>query len=159
LDPRRQSNESFEGLDLTPGGDSYGLGKVVGINPGDRLVSIAGHQIAVEDDIAKSVSDKRSGDVVSVVLLRGDKTMTIELPLLPEVPNNAWNGTWRSDDYPIALEYSPPVRTTQCGGPLVDLSGRMVGVTVGRIANATGWAIPANSVQKIVGDAKTSSAG
>jgi S1-C subfamily serine protease len=81
--------------------------------------------------------------------------MTIELLLLPEMSNNAWNGTWRSDDYPIALVYSPPVRTTECGGPLVDLSGRVVGVTVGRIANATGWAIPADSVRAIVYDAKT----
>jgi S1-C subfamily serine protease len=130
------------------------LEKSAGIRAGDRLVSIAGQPIGGEDDIAKAVRDKLSGDLVSVVLVREDRTMTVELPLLPEVPNNASNATWRSDDYPDALEYSPPVRTTASGGPLVDLSGRVVAVTVGRTSIHAGWAIPAGSVRKIVGDAK-----
>jgi S1-C subfamily serine protease len=131
----------------------------VGIKPGDRLVSIAGRQIAVEEDLAQSVNDKRSGDVVSVVLIRGGKTMTLQLPLLPEVLNkettpSASYATWRLDDFPIALEYSPPVTTTECGGPLVDLSGRVIGITVGRSESHAGWAIPADEVQRLVVDAK-----
>jgi serine protease Do len=136
-----------------------GLAKVVGIEPGDRLVSIAGRQIAADQDLAESVSDKRSGDVVSVVLIRGGKTMTLQLPLLPEVLNkettpSASYATWRLDDFPIALEYSPPVTTTECGGPLVDLSGRVIGITVGRSESHAGWAIPADEVQRLVVDAK-----
>jgi S1-C subfamily serine protease len=133
---------------------AYGLAKVVGVKPGDRLVSVAGHPIAAEGDVATAISEKRSGDVVSVVLDRDGKTMTLELPLLPEVSINATNATWRSDDYPIALEYSPPVRTTECGGPLVDLSGRVVGITVGRANTHAGWAIPADSVRRVLEDAK-----
>jgi len=133
---------------------AYGLAKSVGIRPGDRLVSIAGQPVASDDDIAKSIADKRSGDVASVGLIREGKAMTLELPLLPQVSINAQNATWRSDDYPIALEYSPPVRTTECGGPLVDVSGRVVGVTVGRMNTHAGWAIPIESVRKIVADAK-----
>ncbi len=133
---------------------TYGLAKVVGVKPGDRLASIAGCPIAAEGDVAKAVSEKRSGDVVPVVLDRDGKTMTLELPLLPYVSINAANATWRSDDYPIALEYSPPVRTTECGGPLIDLSGRLVGVTVGRANGHAGWAIPADSVRRVLDDAK-----
>jgi S1-C subfamily serine protease len=130
-----------------------------GIKPGDRLASIAGHKVAVEEDIAKSVNDKRSGDVVSVVLGRGGKTKTIQLPLLPEVVVNGTTvanlyATARADDFPIALEYSPPVMSTECGGPLVNLSGRVIGITVGRSAGHAGWAIPAACIQKLVTDAK-----
>jgi len=141
-----------------------GLAKIVGIKRGDRLVSIAGHQIAVEEHLARSVSDKRSGDVVSVVLVRGGKTMTLQLPLLPEVVNkettpSASYATWRLDDFSIALEYSPPVTTTECGGPLVDLSGRVIGITVGRSESHAGWAIPADEVQRLVLDAKNGKLG
>lgn len=128
-----------------------GLARIVGIKPGDRLESIAGRPIKVQEDIAKSVSEKLSGDVVPVVIARSGKTMTVELPLLPEVLSIA---TWRSDDFPTALEYSPPVNSTDCGGPLVDLSGRVIGITVGRSNGHAGWAIPADEVKRIVAYAK-----
>jgi S1-C subfamily serine protease len=133
---------------------AYGLAKVVGIKPGDQLVSVAGRPIATDDDIATAIREQRSGDVVALVVERGGKRQTLELPLLPDVSVNATNATWRSDDYPIALEYSPPVRTTECGGLLVDLSGRVLGVTVGRANTHAGWAIPADAIRTILRDAK-----
>jgi membrane-associated protease RseP (regulator of RpoE activity) len=137
-----------------------GLAKAAGILPGDRLFSIAGHRITSEDDVArpddvaKSVGEKQSGDIVPVVVVRGWQALSFELPLLPAVKVGAWNRTWRCDDFPIALEYAPPVGTAACGGPIVDTSGRVVGVTVGQTTDATGWAIPADEVQRIVDDAK-----
>ena len=131
-----------------------GLARDAGIMPGDRLISIAAHRVAAEEDVARSVDGKQSGDIVPVVVVRDGKTLTLELPLLPAVEIGAWNRTWRCDDFPIALEYSPPAGTAECGGPIVDLSGRVVGVTVGQTNSANGWAIPADSVRRIVNNAK-----
>ncbi len=131
-----------------------GLPRAVGILPGDRLHSVAGRRIASDEDVAKAVEGKQSGDVVPVVVVRNAKGLSFELPLLPAVKVGAWNRTWRCDDFPVALEYSPPVGTAECGGPVVDTSGRVVGVTVGQTTDATGWAIPPAEVQRIVDDAK-----
>ena len=131
--------------------------QVVGTNPEPGGSSPGA--TAAAGDVARSVSEKRSGDVVPVVLVRDGRTITLDLPLLPEVRHkdttpSASYATWRQDDFPTALEYSPPVATTECGGPLVDLSGRVVGVTVGSAAKHAGWAIPAEAVRRVVDDAK-----
>lgn len=131
-----------------------GLAKSSGILPGDRLHSVAGRRIALDEDVAKAVDGKLSGDVVPVVVVRDGKAFSFDLPLLPAVKVGAWNRTWRHDDFPIAFEYSPPVATTECGGPIVDRSGRVVGVTVGQTTDACGWAIPADKVRRIVDDAR-----
>lgn len=131
-----------------------GLPKSVGILPGDRLHSVAARRIASDEDVAKAVEGRLSGDVVPVVVVRDGKALSFELPLLPAVKGGSWNRTWRCDDFPIALEYSPPVATTECGGPIVDRSGRVVGVTVGQTTDACGWAIPADEVRLIVDDAR-----
>jgi S1-C subfamily serine protease len=131
-----------------------GLARDVGILPGDRLFSIAGHRVTSDEDVAKAVDEKQSGDIVPVVVVRDGRALSFELPLLPAVKVGAWNRTWRCDDFPVALEYSPPVGTAACGGPIVDTAGRVVGVTVGQTTDATGWAIPADEVRKIVNDAK-----
>ena len=132
----------------------FGPAKVAGILPGDRLISIAGQRVTSDDDAAKSVDGKQSGTSCRLPSRETGKALAFELPLLPAVEIGSWNRTWRCDDFPIALEYSPPVETTECGGPIIDLSGRVVGITVGQSNPANGWAIPANSVQRIINAAK-----
>jgi hypothetical protein len=118
------------------------------------LMSIAEHRVMADEDIAKSVAEKQSGDIVPVVVVRDGKALSFELPLVPAVEVGGWSRTWRCDDFPMALEYSPPAGTSECGGSIIDRSGRVVGITVGQTNPANGWAIPADSVWRIIEDAK-----
>ena len=133
---------------------SYGIAKIAGIKAGDRLKSVDGRPISDRHDFANALSDQRSGNLVSVEIERDGQPHSLRIPMLPEVGAGAINATWRSDDYPIAFEYSPPVRTIECGGPLIDLSGRPVGVTVGRSNAHAGWAIPISSIRQILAEAQ-----
>jgi len=133
------------------------VAEAAGLKSGDRLISIAGHVIATEKDLSRSVSACLSGDIVEVVYARTAKTTTTHLPL--RAAAGLWEETFRSDDFPVALEYSPPVGIDQCGGPLVDLKGQVMGITVGSSAPHAGWAIPANSVRRLVADAKAGKLG
>jgi serine protease Do len=132
----------------------HGIAKVAGVKAGDRLTSVDGQPINSQDDFVKEMNGKRSGDVISAEVDRDGHLLSLRIPLLPEVEAGALNATWRSDDYPIAFEYSPPVRAIECGGPLLDLLGRVVGITVGRPNSHAGWAIPISVIRQIVADAK-----
>ena len=90
---------------------------------------------------------------MEVLVQRDEKSFTLQLPLWPEV--KMYEQTFRCDDFPIALEYSPPVENTMCGGPLVNLNGEALGVTIGRTAHYAGWAIPAAQILQNVADAKS----
>jgi serine protease Do len=129
-----------------------GLAETAGLSRGDRLVSVEGHEIGTENDLSASVSKRFSGDTVDVVFIREARTMIIQLPLAADP--GIWKGTFRSDDFPVAFEYSPPVRNNQCGGPLVDLKGQVIGVTVGNLAPHAGWAIPIETVHQLLVDAR-----
>ena len=129
-----------------------GHARDAGLLPGDQLVSIAGRKIATRDDLAASVSNNLSGDVVPVTYVRNGEASTLHLPLHAGATSSI--AKYRADDFPTALEYSPPVRFTASGGPLIDLAGRVIGITVGPSAEHAGWAIPADCVRRLIAAAK-----
>ena len=53
---------------------------------------------------------------------------------------------------PVMYEHDAPVAWHECGGPLVDLDGKVTGVTIARLGDYGCIAIPAHQVRKLVGE-------
>jgi S1-C subfamily serine protease len=95
-----------------------------GIRPGDVILSIDGKQIKEPKDLFQSVADRWAGEWVSVRLDRQGKSMEFNLEL-------AGKGNPRSTQgFPTFFEHDTPLHRRQCGGPVVDLDGDLVGITV-----------------------------
>ncbi len=76
-------------------------------------------------------------------------------PSIPDKSKRNANGeTYFEDYFSVSFEYSPSVKASECGGPLLDLEGNAVGVTVGQFIGYGGVAIPADRVRALVLDAK-----
>jgi S1-C subfamily serine protease len=56
----------------------------------------------------------------------------------------------RGDDFPSVFQHDAPIFPEQCGGPVVDLAGNVVGVNIARNGRASTYAIPIEKVQKLV---------
>ena len=54
----------------------------------------------------------------------------------------------------MAFEYSPAVPNTACGCPLIDLTGEVIGIAIGGPDDRNGWAIPGDSIRRLVDEAK-----
>ena len=130
-----------------------GLAFSIGIRRDDLLYTIDGRRILAEADLREAVSHKRTGDVVTVRLEREGKLMDLRLPLEAETRYGDTN--YRADDFPTVIECAVPFYTYECGGPILDLNGRVVGVTIARPGPHGGMVIPGDCVLKLLPDLRS----
>ena len=104
---------------------SFGLwAREAGIQRGDVIVSIAGRPIRDASDLTQCVAGHGAGEWVSVRLHRAAKPMELTV----ELPGGASRRS--ADGFPTFFEHDIPLRRSGCGGPVVDLDGNFVGITV-----------------------------
>ena len=53
---------------------------------------------------------------------------------------------------PILLEGERACPPEDCGGPLVDLDGKVIGLNIARVSRVASYAIPADRVKPVVAD-------
>ncbi|VTR92877.1 peptidase s1 and s6 chymotrypsin hap : Peptidase S1 and S6 chymotrypsin/Hap OS=Akkermansia muciniphila CAG:154 GN=BN502_00546 PE=4 SV=1: Trypsin_2: Trypsin_2: PDZ_2 [Gemmata massiliana] len=131
---------------------AWDLARSAGLRPKDRVVSVGGVAVRAPENLAGCVATRLSGDLVSVEIVRDGKRLTLSLPLLPKRETNGESR--RIDDLPVLVEYAPAGEPADCGGPLLDLNGRVLGVTVRHISYG-GAAIPGDRVKSLVSDAQS----
>jgi serine protease Do len=122
-----------------------------GIQPGDVVLSLDGRAITKVDDIVACTRGRLSGDVVTAKIVRGEKEMEIKIPLCAS--NSRFpNHNYRYKDFPEVLEHAVPLFPHECGGPLVDLHGRFIGINIARAGPHGCAAIPADRVGQLLAD-------
>jgi serine protease Do len=121
----------------------FGLAFSAGVRRHDLLYRINGRRTAAEADVLEAVNHRRAGDVVPVRLERAGTMMDLRLPLAPKTLPGS---NYRADDFPTVIECAVPFCCYECGGPIVDLTGRALGVTIARVAPHGGMVIPGDCV-------------
>jgi serine protease Do len=127
-----------------------GLAYRAGVRPDDVLYSINGRRVLTEAGMLEAVSHQWTGDVVPVSLERAGKMMDLLLPLAPG-PRYAENN-YRADDFPTVIECDVRFYPFECGGPIVDLTGRAIGVAIAKVGDHGGMVIPGDCVLKLLPD-------
>lgn len=64
----------------------------------------------------------------------------------------------RAEDFDLVLQHDTVLEPWECGGPLLDLYGRAVGLNIARAGRVSSYALPATLVQKTIADLKTRAA-
>ncbi len=60
----------------------------------------------------------------------------------------------RADEFDLVLQHDTVLEPWQCGGPLLDLYGRAVGLNIAHAGRVASYALPAKLAQKIIADLK-----
>ena len=58
----------------------------------------------------------------------------------------------RGDNFPTVFQHDSPLFPEQCGGPITDLNGNVVGINIARKGRAASYAIPSSHVQTVLAD-------
>lgn len=84
------------------------------------------------DHLASSRSGQRSRDILRVVSQMASPVSE------------------RSQDFPLVFLHDTPINASDCGGPLIDLDGRVIGLNIARIDRTSTAAIPARQAAQAI---------
>jgi serine protease Do len=120
---------------------AQGAARGAGILSADLILTIAGRNIRDDEDVLNCVKGHVEREQVPVRLLRDGQRQDLILSLVAEPKPFAGLPTLFEHDMPLALD--------ECGGPVVDLAGEMVGITVYRGEYGC-MAIPGDCVKQLL---------
>jgi serine protease Do len=127
-----------------------------GIKPSDVVVRINGEAARSNSDVRSMLKQHRIGDVAKLTIKRGGQTIQIPVQLARFVPpelhsreqmNRMGVGvSQRAEDFPAVLQHDSVVRPADCGGPVVDLSGRVIGINISRAGRTETYCLPTDVI-------------
>jgi serine protease Do len=131
-----------------------------GLKPDDLLVSLAGLAVQDAESLLNAMQQHKAGDVVTIrVKRRGEE---VELKATLERRPGGRRGDFqnrmgsalseRRNGFPTVLQHDAVIRPSDCGGPLVDLDGKVIGINIARAGRTESYAAPTEAVLPLLYD-------
>jgi serine protease Do len=171
LELERKSNDGgFLGVAPVDGDDGVIVKAIVpkspaekaGIEADDRILAIAGKAIKNSESLFKQLSKTRPGQEIVVRIKRDDeeKKITVKLARRPQSRSEFQNSlgsalSRRRFGFPVILQHDTVLKPIDCGGPLADLDGKVIGINIARAGRTETYAIPAETVKTLLADLKS----
>lgn len=149
---------------VMPGGGAA----AAGIKEGDRITHIAAEAVHTMAELQAAVRKHRVGDVVKAAIKRDNEALELSVRLgMPEdsfidprgagpfargeslgLASPSWRGvvSQRRDDFPAAIQHDMILRPIDCGGPVVDLTGNVIGINIARADRTASYVLPSATV-------------
>jgi len=144
--------------------DERGRAGESGVSVGDLILEVEGREIGSAFELRNSLLDSKPGDVVTLKLSRDGEVSEVEVELQPRpkfggIPESRLRqmrgmGTRRSvisDGFPLAIQTDMRLDPETCGGPVVNLDGEVVGMTIARADRTRSFILPASRIEEILG--------
>ncbi len=139
---------------------SPGAAEFAGIKANDILLSIDGVELKSANQLVNRIRQLKPQDKVVLKYKRGDKISETVAKLTgrkfanSNEPKNLQQFgaiiSKKSTGFPQVFQHDTPLLPEQCGGPVVDIDGRVVGINIARHGRVGSYALPAKHVKKIV---------
>lgn len=114
------------------------------LKKGDILLSIGKTAIVNQFVLTDALRDFKPGDIVALKVKRGKEELLVKVQL---------SGPAKvARRYPLVLQHDAYIPLTSCGGPLVDLDGRVIGINIASFSAVERYAIPADAIRPLLFD-------
>jgi serine protease Do len=141
-----------------------------GLKANDQIIALNGENVQNTDDFLAMLARNKAGDEVKLKIVRDEKEEDFKIKLGVR-PGTSKNGKSRSESqnsmgsklsdrragFPIILQHDSVVSPSDCGGPLVNLDGQVVGINIARAGRVESYAIPSEAVRPLLEKLKTKS--
>ncbi len=151
-----------------------GPAEASGIKMEDRILELDGKKPDSIFTFTRMVSDRKAGDKVRLKVQRGDAIVEKEIALGdrgtsaaggPRRGGNDRMNTMgstiskRRTDFPSVLQTDLPLQSTQCGGPVTDLDGNVIGMVIARSGRVDTKVLPSETIRGLLGGVDFSKEG
>ena len=132
--------------------------KAAGLKSGDLVVRCDDKDITSSGSLQYQIRQRKPGEEVTLRILRDDKPETVKVTLthpfgmfLSQFAHQNRMGTdlsKRADGYQEVFSHDSDVRPEECGGPLLDLDGKVIGINIARAGRTETMALPVSVVEQ-----------
>jgi S1-C subfamily serine protease len=125
-----------------------------GLLDGDQILKINGLQMLGSQSAINKLGEMYPGDVVRLTIIRGEDTLELDARMsdqavLLESRNDAKvNGprNVRLSGFDSVIQHDTVLSPSQCGGPVLNSAGQVVGINIARAGRVVSYALPSSLV-------------
>ncbi len=122
-----------------------------GLKNGDVILKIDDVDMTNPEEMHNYVSTLAGNQEVAITVRRNDEVQIYKVHFSPlpyfECPGAiSPYANMRCDDFPEVFEHDIPLALNECGGPVVALDGRALGINIARVGDHGSMAIPASAI-------------
>lgn len=154
----RNLNQGVEITELTPGGAA----EYAGLRVGDIIRKANQKPMTDVSNLVAEVQRRRAGEKMEIEFVRNGSLQSATVTLaginlssekaarfkmmnrLGAIPST------RGSDFPWVFQHDTPLLPEQCGGPILDIEGNVLGINIARQGRVASLAIPTAHLQTIV---------
>ena len=135
------------------------------LRPDDEIVAIDGAKTPTPADLQEALKYQAPKTRLLLTVLRDGKEtrMPVRLgfPPMEGINNNEFQNrmggslSLRRFNFPTVFQHDTLLEPDECGGPLLDLRGRVLGVNIARSGRTESYAIPADVIAKVLPDLRS----
>jgi serine protease Do len=165
--PNTNANSGYLGIGLDPDKDGPKISSVMpesaaskaGLKVNDHILAVEGQRMDDPESVIAKLSHTKPNDIVTLRIKRGDEELDIKAKLdkRPADRGDFQNRmgselSGRRTGFPTFLQHDGVLKPQDCGGPLVDLDGKVIGINIARAGRVETYAIPSEAVQTLLPD-------
>jgi serine protease Do len=143
-------------------------GQRAGLRRGDVVIKVNGQEMKNLDMMVKTVREHLPGEQVKLEIRRGEEMLSIKAilgrigdlnPTRQAVPQDKLGGplSKRRSGFPTVLQHDTVLQPKECGGALVDLNGKAIGINIARAGRISTYALPSSLVVPLIETMKQAS--
>lgn len=132
-----------------------------GLKVGDMIVMVEDKEIKSRVMLVETIRQYKPGETIRLKIKRGDKEIEVEarVGVRPDGPlgdkkdiQNSMGGplSERRVGFPSVLQHDTVLKPEFCGGPIVDLDGKAVGINIARGGRVMSFAVPASVIVPMI---------
>jgi serine protease Do len=151
-----------EGVRIRNVQPEYGAAEA-GLSSGDVILSVNDRDISGLQELKNALTDKKPGDMVTLRIEAAGKERSVDVllsnrPVLGQFAGGRLNAMERMggepnrirDGFSRVVQSDMKIQANQAGGPVVDLEGRVVGITMARADRTRTYIMGSEAVEELL---------